>query len=125
MGSMWAMSQSFGFCCGYPIVGYNTGGWDPNAPGKAGGAAIAPQVLPRLASGNRQDQFTHCMTPLALPHGGLHDRRPGPVCAWQGQCGAANSQQVLPCSAMPAAMPSALFGVHNVRSLRNPAAEVR
>lgn len=92
---MWAMSQSFGFCCGYPIVGYNTGGRDPNAPGKAGGAAIAPQVLPRLASGNRQDQFTHCMTPLALPHGGLHDRRPGPVCAWQGQCGAANSQQVL------------------------------
>ncbi len=45
MGSMWAMSQSFGFCCGYPIVGYNTGGQDPYAPGKAGGAAIAPQVL--------------------------------------------------------------------------------
>lgn len=43
MGSQWAMSQSFGFCCGYPIVGYKTGGKDPYAPGKAGGAAIAPQ----------------------------------------------------------------------------------
>lgn len=44
MGSQWAMSQSFGFCCGYPIVGYKEGGKDPYAPGKAGGAAIAPQV---------------------------------------------------------------------------------
>ncbi len=62
------------------------------------------------------------MTPLALPHRELHDRRPGPVCTWQGQCGAAIAPQVLPCSAMPTAMPSALCGVHNVRSLRNPAA---
>jgi hypothetical protein len=36
--------QPLRLSCRYPIVGYKTGGVDPFAPGKAGGAAIAPQV---------------------------------------------------------------------------------
>ena len=40
MGPVWALTQGFGTCCGYPVTGYLANG--SSGPGLSGGSAISP-----------------------------------------------------------------------------------